>query len=352
MGHKEIQAVLRDFPVPPQPTGIRPLDSGYINRSYAIKYNGRPAYVLQQLNTHVFPDIPGLMNNLEHALPLLHSEDYQGPELIPTKTGTSYLQSTSGKYWRLMTFVPDSCSHLFCTSEHMASQAGHILGVFHRLLEMADPHDFKEFLPEFQSLARRLEQFDNALASASSERKEKAASVINYTQSKRRQLLEKQNAQLAVRVCHNDTKMSNFLFSEQDAKALCLIDLDTIMPGYFYYDFGDALRTVVNPSPEDETDLHKITFDRNYCEAFVSGLSQSAPNLSEAEIKSLSYGAQEMPFLHGVRALTDFLQGDLHYRITYPTQNLDRSLALFQFASLAEKEMPFLEEVIASNFLK
>ena len=106
----------------------------------------------------------------------------------------------------------------------------------------------------------------------------------------------------------------------------------------------------MNPSPEDEKDLEKITFNRSYCEAFVSGLSHTVPHLSKEEIKSLSHGAQEMPFLHGVRALTDFLQGDLHYRISYPTQNLDRSLALFRFSSLVEEETPYLEEVIAKYF--
>ncbi len=352
MGPKEIHAVLSGFPVPHYPSEIRPLDSGYINRSFAVGYKGKPSYVLQQLNTHVFPDIPGLMKNLELALPLLRADDYEGPKLIPANSGSSYLKTNSGQYWRLMTFVPESSSYLFCSSEQMASEAGRILGLFHRLLENVTSGDFKEFLPEFQSLARRLEQFDHALSSASEERIEKAQAAIAYAQEKRAQLLEGQDPGLAVRVCHNDTKMSNFLFSIKDGKGLCLIDLDTIMPGYFYYDFGDALRTIVNPSPEDEKDLEKIAFNRGYCEAFISGLSQTVPQLGKKEIKSLSQGAQEMPFLHGVRALTDFLQGDLHYQITYPTQNLDRSLALFRFSSLVEKETPYLEEVIAKYFLR
>ncbi|MDX1314513.1 MAG: aminoglycoside phosphotransferase family protein, partial [Eudoraea sp.] len=155
MGPKEIHAVLSGFPVPSQPSGIEPLDSGYINRSFAISYDGKPIYVLQQLNTHVFPDIGSLMDNLRLVLPYLQAEDYTGPELISTNEGSPYFKSASGAYWRLMTYVTDSYSRLFCSGEHMASEAGRILGVFHRLLNEANPADFKEFLPDFQSLAMR-----------------------------------------------------------------------------------------------------------------------------------------------------------------------------------------------------
>ncbi|NNK31077.1 MAG: aminoglycoside phosphotransferase family protein [Flavobacteriaceae bacterium] len=350
MGQKEILAVLSGFPVPSHPSGIRPLDAGYINQSFAIEYEGKPTYVLQQLNTVVFEDVASLMDNLNLALSFLQDPDYPGPELIHTREGEPCLTTSSGEYWRLMTFVPDSSSYLFCTSERMASEAGHIIGVFHQLLSKADPEQFKTFLPDFHSLSKRLEQFDKALAQASSDRKKEAAPALNFVQTKRAQLLEKEDELLRLRVCHNDTKMSNILFSKKDGKALCLIDLDTIMPGYFHFDFGDALRTVVNPATEDERDLGKITFNRTYCEAFVSGLSKASPNLSPQEIRYLAHGAQLMPFLHGLRALTDYLLGDLYYRISYPGQNLDRTQALFQFTSLVESETPFLEEVIENYF--
>ncbi|MCX2718936.1 phosphotransferase enzyme family protein [Lentiprolixibacter aurantiacus] len=351
MGQKEIHAVLSGFPVPPHPSGIRPLDSGYINRSFAIEYEGKPTYVLQQLNSAVFEDVESLMENLRRALTFLQDPKYCGPELIPAKTGDDCIKTPSGEYWRLITYVPDSFSSLFCTSEQMASETGRILGLFHQLLGKADPGGFKDFLPGFQSLRKRLEQFDEALSSASAERLEKAKAAIGFAQAKREPLLAKQNYSLPLRVCHNDTKMSNFLFSKRDGKGLCLIDLDTVMPGYFYYDFGDALRTVVNPSAEDERDLDKITFNRSYCEAFIFALSKTAPELNIEEIKSLPHGAQMMPYLHGVRALTDFLLGDRYYQVSYPSQNLDRSLALFRFASLAEEETSFLEEVIGKYFL-
>ena len=350
MGQKEIQAILSHFPVPDHPSGIKPLESGYINRSYGIYYDGNPTFVLQQLNSSVFEDIAGLMDNLSLALPYLQRPDYSGPELIPAKTGALYLKTPSGEYWRLMTFVPNSCSYFFCKSEQMASEAGRILVVFHNLLDKARPEQFKNFLPDFHSLPIRLDQFDKALSGAASDRRQNAASAIEYAQSQRNRLLKKESEHLPLRVCHNDTKMSNILFSNKDVKALCLIDLDTIMPGYFHYDFGDALRTIVNPAPEDERDLEKITFNRNYCEAFVSGLSQAAPELSLKEMEYLAHGAQLMPFLHGLRAVTDYLLGDKYYRIAYPGQNLDRSLALFRFASLADTESLFLKEVIRKYF--
>lgn len=350
MGNKELQAILSYFPVPDNPSGITPLTKGYINRSFAIQYEGKPQYVLQELNTEVFRDIDGLMDNFRLALPYLQDPEYFGPDLILTRSGASYLKTDTGACWRLISFVPDSTAFLFCKDSQTAWEAGHILGVFHRCLSKANPDEFKSFIPQFQELGRRFKEFDEALPKAAGDRLKQANSAIAFAKSKRVSLLAKEATNLPIRVCHNDTKMSNFLFSEEDGKALCLVDLDTIMPGYFHYDFGDALRTIANPNLEEECDPDKIIFNRSYCEAFISGLSQAQPGLSKTELDFLPQGAQIMPFLHGLRALTDFLSGDRYYRVTYPNQNLDRSLGLFRFTALTEQEAPFLETLIQKYF--
>ncbi|MBT8179691.1 MAG: aminoglycoside phosphotransferase family protein [Eudoraea sp.] len=346
MGNEEIKAVLQNFPVPVDHIVIKPLSQGYINRSFVIAYKDSPDFLLQQINTKVFADVEALMANMVRALPHLKAPNYTGPELVYTKNGTSYLQTRNGGCWRLMTYVPDSASYLYCKDLKTAGEAGRILGLFHNLMSKARPTEYLEFIPGFHSLELRKRQFDLAREEATPARKRKAKKAIAYAQNTAESLLSWQDVSVPLRVCHNDTKMSNILFSKKEGKALCLVDLDTLMPGYFHCDFGDALRTVVNPAPEDEKNLDKISFNRAYCEAFVSGLSSVGPLLSRQEIEHLPFGAQLMPFLHGLRALTDFLMGDVYYQVSYPDQNLDRSLSLFRFAALAKEETPYLKEVI------
>ncbi len=346
MGYEEIKAVLLNFPVPVDHVEITPLSQGYINRSFVVEYNGSPDFLLQQINTRVFSNVDALMGNLVKALPYLEDAHYSGPELVHTKQGTSYLRTKKGQCWRLMTYVPNSTSFLYCQDPGTAREAGRILGIFHSLMSKARPEEFIEFLPGFHSLELRKRQFELALKEATPVRKRKAEKAITLAQNTADSLLSREYVSAPLRVCHNDTKMSNILFSKKGGKALCLVDLDTLMPGYFYYDFGDAIRTVFNPAPEDEKNLDKISFNRAYCEAFVSGLSSVGPLLSRREIELLPFGAQLMPFLHGLRALTDFIMGDVYYQASYPDQNLDRSLSLFRFASLAKEESAYLKEVI------
>ena len=151
---------------------------------------------------------------------------------------------------------------------------------------------------------------------------------------------------LPVRLCHNDTKLNNILFSKTNNKALCLIDLDTLMKGYFFYDFGDAARTIANTAAEDEKDLNKITFNKELFSAFIDGLKNSTRFLSASELKTLPLGVVFMPFIHGLRALTDYLNGNIYYQVAYENQNLDRCLSLFNFAEKAYAEIDFISKEI------
>ena len=350
MGNEEIKAVLQNFPVPVDHIEIKPLSQGYINRSFVIACKGSPDFVLQQLNTEVFADVEALMANMVRALSYLKGPNYTGPELVFTTNGASYLQTENGACWRLMTYVSNSTSHLYCQDPKTAYEAGRILGVFHSLLSKARPTSFVEFLPGFHSLKLRKKQFKKALKKAATTRKQKAAKAIDLAQHLTDILLSMRDIAVPRRVCHYDTKMSNFLFSKTDGKALCLVDLDTLMPGYFYCDFGDAVRTVVSSAPEDEKDPNKIEFRMDYFEAFLKGMKPHSDFLSRKDIEALPYGVVLMPFLHGLRALTDFLMGDVYYQVTYPDQNLDRALSLFRFASLAEETSGHIKEVIRKYF--
>ena len=151
---------------------------------------------------------------------------------------------------------------------------------------------------------------------------------------------------LPKRLCHNDTKLNNILFSKTTNKALCMIDLDTLMPGLFLYDFGDAIRTIVNPIPENSTDYDAITFDKELFTAFIDGLAPHISFLTKEEKETMALGAVYMPFIHGLRALTDFLNNNTYYKVSYENQNLDRCTNLFTFTNAAFENLDFMNALV------
>ena len=288
------------------------------------------------------------MGNLERALPYLHSESYTQLNLIKTKEGGSYYttrEQTIG-HWRLMGFLPHTRTYDNAPSAEIAFEAGRIIGNFHVLLEKSDPTTFVDTIPRFHDLELRKDQFYNALKSTDTDKLAIAKTSISFAKQTIATLKALQIADLPVRVCHNDTKLNNILFSEKTNKALCLIDLDTLMTGHFLYDFGDAVRTIANTAPEDERNHEKITFDIQLFEAFVDGLASNGVFLTKKEIDSLAIGVVLMPFLHGLRALTDFLENNRYYKVEYENQNLDRAESLFDFTQKSLDQLKFIENAV------
>lgn len=308
---------------------IIPIVQGYINHTFKIVDKGTPKYLLQHLNRTVFQDIEGLMRNLQAILPFLNQKGYASIDLMPTKARSPFYRDKDGEYWRLMTYIPESISYNTTKDVKVARESGRILGVFHRLLKDLSTESLEEIIPGFHDLEMRVSEFDKALKNASKDRLEKANKWILFAKATLNKMVEDLPRGLPIRICHNDTKLNNFLFSKKTGKALCLIDLDTVMPGYFHFDFGDAIRTLANPNQEDERDLNKIYFDLKIADAFLQGLKESGLKLTPAEKSALPFGAALMPFLHGLRALTDYLKNDVYYQVRYPEQNLHRSMSLF-----------------------
>ncbi len=324
---------------------VIPVVQGYINHTFKIVDKDIPKYLLQHLNRHVFQDIEGLMQNLEAILPFLNQKDYPSIDLMPTKARTPFYKDMDGEYWRLMTYIPDSISYNTTNDLKVANESGRILGIFHRLLKDVPGNALVETIPGFHDLKKRVNEFHKARKNASQDRSEKAKKWILFAETTLSKIRTDLPQELPLRICHNDTKLNNFLFSKKTGKALCLIDLDTVMPGYFHFDFGDAIRTIANPCQEDESGLNKISFDLKMAEAFLQGLKESDLELTTAEKKALPYGAVLMPFLHGLRALTDYLKNDVYYQVSYPDQNLHRSMSLF---TVAQKTLDQKEELANS----
>lgn len=344
------EAVLPYFSIERRDYKIRPISQGYINDTYALLQDADPCYILQRLNPKVLSNIDVMMQNIHYALPYLNDENYHQISLINTVDGKPYLKLSERECWRLMTMVPNSIAFNTIENETLAVEAGRIIGKFHSLLEEAPMDKIKDSIPGFHDLSLRIRQFEEALESATTDRLKNASESILIAQKTLNELRLYDPGNLPVRICHNDTKLNNILFDKTDKRALCLIDLDTIMKGYFHYDFGDAVRTIVNTVEEDEKDLSKITFNKELFEAFIDGLCMNSEFLTEAEIQYLAPGVKIMPFMHGIRALTDYLQGNIYYKVTYENQNLDRSLSLFAFTTNASEHMEYMQEIIAKKF--
>ena len=326
---------------------FKPIDQGFVNDTYYVLDKGRPVFIFQRINHLIFENVAGLMNNIGSALHYLKDTDYSAISLAKTYTGEIYCKNKQQEYWRLMSYIDDSTAYNTTTESKIAYEAGKILGKFHQLLQKAPMANFVDTIPYFHNLKLRENQFKEAMDSAISEKMDTAKEAVIFAKETILKLQELTQAKLPIRICHNDPKLNNILFSNKSNKALCLIDLDTIMKGYFYNDFGDAVRTIVNAAEEDEQNHSKITFNETLFEAFIEGLKINVSFLTKEELQSLPLGAVFMPFIHGLRALTDFLNKDVYYKISYKNQNLDRCLSLFNFTKKALNKVSYMEEVIS-----
>jgi Ser/Thr protein kinase RdoA (MazF antagonist) len=346
---EELHIVLGYFSIDTASFHVKTLTAGYINDTFLVSKNDRPLYILQRINHTVFADIDGLMQNVSSALKVLNARDYIQIKLVSTPSGQYHIKVMNG-YWRLMTFIPNSTTFNTTTKATIAFEAGRIVGKFHDLLQHEKPSAYADTIPRFHDLSYRSAAFNSALENAHSSKLEIAQEDISYARTTLQKLKAIEVDKLKVRICHNDTKLNNILFSKKTNKALSLIDLDTIMKGYFFYDFGDAVRTIVNTAPEDEQDHSKITFCLDLFEAFVKGLSDNSSFLSKEELKSLPLGTVFMPFIHGLRALTDYLNNNRYYKVSYENQNLDRCRSLFSFSEKAWGNQKEIQRILASHF--
>ncbi|MGC1631428.1 MAG: aminoglycoside phosphotransferase family protein [Gelidibacter sp.] len=331
--------------------GFEELASGHINDTYLIKTKTKPYYVLQRINHGVFPDVPGLIENkvaisqhikekLQHLSP--KKQKRRILKFFKTNTGASYFRGDEGNYWNLMGFIDKSVTHMTVPNEDVAYQGGRLLGQFLTLTNDFDATTLTEVIPDFHDMPFRYRQFEEALAKADKARVEKAKPYIDLVHHSKEEMHILQNlkesGEIKMRVTHNDTKISNILFNKKE-KGLCLIDLDTVMPGIVHYDFGDAIRTSCNTAAEDETNLDLVEFNLDYYNAYTKGfLKNMGDSLTPIELKYLPLGAKTMIFIIGLRFLTDYLNGDIYFKTKYDDHNLNRAKNQFKLLqSLSEK---------------
>jgi Ser/Thr protein kinase RdoA (MazF antagonist) len=350
MDNLALTFILSQFQITLNDVSIQPINQGYINDTFLIKSNKKTEYILQRVNANVFKKIDVLHQNFYKALLRLKGNDYKEISIIPTHDNSLYYVQNDN-YWRLLTYINNSDAFNFTKDPKIAFEAGKILGKFHTLLSNENPDNFEDIISNLNHLPSKIIDFEIALANTSIIRKETAKHLINFALENKSLFNDFYTTDLPLRICHNDTKLNNMLFDKHTKKGLCFIDLDTIMKGYFHYDFGDAVRTVVSESNEDEKELENIKFNRTLFENFVEGLALYKSILAPKEIEFLPISCVLMPFMHGLRALTDYLNGNIYYKVSYENQNLDRCQSLFEFTKKTINEQQFIEAVIKSKLI-
>jgi len=344
MNTQLLNAIVLNFGVDTSNIAYKTISQGYINDTLLVKLDDEPRFILQRINSNVFKNISGLHANIENALKKLKSTDYQEVFLLKTNDNQSYYIN-DGSFWRMQSFIKDSIVYNITSNPTVAYETGRIIGRFHKLLSDDNVNNYVETVKDLNYLPFRITEFNEVLKTTSEDLKEQAKVEIVFAKQNMQSFDTFYKADLPKRVCHNDTKLNNILFN-QDDKALCLIDLDTIMSGYFHYDFGDAVRTVVREANEDEKDLAKIGFNLDLFQKFIEGLKSNGNFLLDTEIDFLPISCALLPFMHGLRALTDYLNGNIHYKVSYEEQNLDRCKSLFRVAQLALKNQDKIKVII------
>ncbi len=310
---------------------VQPHGSGHIHRTFRIQQQSEN-FILQRINTYVFKYPDRITQNILAASEYLEKNhpDYRFLTILQTKNGESNYFDSEGFPWRLYPFIENTYTINEIRNSTEAYEAAKGFGRYTKNLSGCNLQLFSNTIERFHDLGWRYEQFEEAIRGASQERAVQAADAV--AKGKRFSSLVTQYQQLIssgtlkLRVTHNDTKINNILFDNETRLAVCVIDLDTLMPGYFIYDLGDMVRTFVSPSSEAEADLNKIVFRKEIYDALVAGyLSEMNDELSVEEKEAIPFSGMMMTYMIGLRFLTDFLNGDVYFATSYARQNLDRA---------------------------
>ena len=353
--NKSLLNILRGFQLDAEPVSCAPYGCGHINATYlAVTASGR-RYILQKINHHTFRDVAGLMENITAVTEFLRTKTDDPRSvltLVRTHEGESYLHAQEG-YWRVYNFVEDTlCLQLPETDEDFYQSAVGF-GTFQQLLAEFPAAQLHETIPNFHNTPDRYRAFLDVLNRDPMRRAAQVQPEIEFALARQSEMAALQNAltvgELPLRVTHNDTKLNNVLLDAKTRKALCVIDLDTVMPGSSLYDFGDSIRFGAATAAEDERDLSKMELSLERFRAFTRGYIRACPNLTQKEVELLPLGAKVMTMECGVRFLTDYLDGDHYFAVHRSGQNLDRARTQFKLVADMEKKWSDMQKIVAEE---
>ena len=333
---------------------------GHINDTFVVwREDHSKRFILQRINTDTFTNPVGLMENVcgvtRHLRAKILAEGgdpaRETLNVIPTLSGSTCYLDADGGAWRAYDFVEDTICLQQVGSEADFRTVAETLGKFQNQLADYPASTLHETIARFHDTPNRYANFEKALAADALGRAKNIAPEIEFIHAREQDchvLLDQLAAgEIPLRVTHNDTKINNVLIDAATGKGICVIDLDTVMPGLSAYDFGDSIRFGANHSAEDEKDLSKVNLDLGLYEVFTRGFLQGADGiLTEAELEYLPWGARLMTLECGIRFLTDYLDGDNYFHVCYPEQNLDRSRTQFKLVWDMEQRFEDMHEIV------
>ncbi len=332
-----------------------PFGNGHINDTYKLILEGvSDIFILQRINTNVFPDPKGIVDThlrLQSRI-FSHRDTITIAEIIPNSNGDYLTFDEDGYAWRMTSFIEDSYSIDVVEQNWQAYEAGRAYGWFANVCNTLNVSEFSEAIKDFHRLSFRLKQLNDAISGDVCNRVESVKDLIDFYKERESKLslIEEltNEGKITLRVVHNDTKINNLLF--RDRRSVAVIDLDTTGPGILYYDYGDALRTCACSSREDEKELDRVKF--NFCsfEHFTMGYMPQIKSIVTQEEKRWFYLAPVLlTYIMGIRFLADYLNGDKYYKISYPNHNYDRSKVQMTLIKSIESYEDKMRSVIENN---
>lgn len=357
----ELKAIVGQFPFSGSLEEIKKTGSGLINSTYKLTFtdgNQTFKYILQQINTNVFKNPDELMSNIMNVTGFLRSKiatDGGNPNretltFLYTKDNAPYYRDSENRCWRAYVYIDKCTTYDMVDSPVKAERSGKAFGRFQCLLADYPIDNLFETIPDFHNTPVRYEAFKAAVEADVCGRLKNVKDEVDFALSREKDASKLtdmiKSGELPLRVTHNDTKINNVLFDIITNEAFCVIDLDTIMPGLFLYDFGDAIRAGGTTSDENEKDLSKYNLDLELYKGFAAGfLSQAAKALTENEVAVMPFSAKLMALECGVRFLTDYLNGDTYFKTEYDEHNLVRTRTQFKLVTEVENNLELMNRM-------
>lgn len=359
----QVEAAAGAFECPGHLLEAEPYGTGHINDTYAVTFDqsgGPVRYILQRINHDVFRDPVMVMRNIErvtgHLREKLSSDgaddlDRRTLTVIQAREGDSFYIDSDGNHWRMYIFIEKAQTYDELETTDQAYQAAKAFGTFMKQLADLPGGPLEETIPGFHDTRARFDALRKAIADDACNRAADVAEEIAFANARESivdTLLDLQKeGKIPLVTTHNDTKLNNVMLDDATGEGICVIDLDTVMPGLSLYDFGDMVRTAMRPCPEDERDLSKVVGRIDMFEAITRGYLASAGDaLNSAEIEHLAFSARLITFEIGLRFLTDYLQGDVYFKTHRPGQNLDRTRVQFKMVESMEGHMAEMESIV------
>lgn len=360
--HINIEEISNEFAIAGEYIGGEEINSGHINSTFSALFR-RPSgkvsrYIFQRINDNVFKDPFAVMRNVEMVTHHINwkvmrvKRDLGGQtlHLYPARGGRFYATGLHGGIWRCYNFIEGCRTYDIVENTRQAYQAAHAFGSFQDLVSDISPEEIEETIPHFHNTPMRYARLMEVAKQDAMGRLAQAQEELDFIRERQSivsHLIDLRDAgELPVRITHNDTKINNVMIDTESDEAVCVIDLDTVMPGLSLYDFGDLVRSAVSSAAEDEQDLSKVDVRIPTFEALAQGYLEACDCLIEREIEEMPFSAILMTLEVGMRFLTDYLEGDIYFKTRHERHNLDRARTQLRLVKLLEEKLPHMKSFV------